>query len=84
MRSCVGWGRWTTGRHGGMSDHTRPDQQTTQVDREDAGAAHEPDRMPTPEEERSAEQLEVDREAATAYEEAMERGANQQGEGRIT
>lgn len=67
-----------------MSEHTRPDAQTTQVDRDDAVAAHEPDRMPTPEEERSAELLEVDPEAAEAYEEAMERGAEQQGEGRIT
>jgi hypothetical protein len=39
--------------------------------------------MPTPEEERIAEELELDPEVAEAYEEAIERGANVKGEGRI-
>jgi hypothetical protein len=39
--------------------------------------------MPTPDEEKAAESLEVDPEAAEHYEEMAERGAHQKGEGRI-
>jgi hypothetical protein len=40
--------------------------------------------MPTPEEERIADGLELDPAVAEAYEEANERGAAVQGEGQIT
>jgi hypothetical protein len=39
--------------------------------------------MPTPEEEQTADSLELDPEVAKNYEEMAERGANQKGEGRI-
>jgi hypothetical protein len=42
-----------------------------------------PDRMPTPEEERLAEQQELPPGTAEHYKEMAERGAHQQGEGRI-
>jgi hypothetical protein len=56
---------------------------TRDADRRDAEKAHEPDRMPTDEEERLAEEHDVDPEAAEHYEEMAERGADQQGEGRV-
>ena len=39
--------------------------------------------MPTPEEEKIADSLEVDPEVAEAYEDAIERGAKVKGEGKI-
>jgi hypothetical protein len=39
--------------------------------------------MPTPEEEKAAERAKMPAGTAEAYKEALERGANQQGEGRI-
>ncbi len=56
---------------------------THDADRRDAGKAHEADRMPTDEESRLAEEHELDPETGRHYEEMAERGANQQGEGRI-
>jgi hypothetical protein len=51
----------------------------------DAGAAHEADRPPTPDEERTAEQVaaEVDPATAEHYREMAERGAKAKGEGEI-
>jgi hypothetical protein len=63
--------------------NTFPDGDTVKSDRRDAAAGHEPDRMPTPEEERIADGLELDPAVAEAYEEANERGAAVQGEGQI-
>ena len=57
--------------------------ETKAADRADAQAAHEPDRMPTPDEERKAEEHDLDPEAAENYKEMAERGANQKGEGRV-
>lgn len=57
---------------------------TKNADRADAQAAHQPDRMPTPDEEQAAEQLHGDPQAQANYKEAAERGANSKGEGRIT
>jgi hypothetical protein len=64
-------------------DKARVDDATVQVDEEDARAQHRADRMPTPEEERIADELELDPDVADAYEEAIERGANVKGEGQI-
>jgi hypothetical protein len=71
-----------------MSENTDPDtanldDATRQVDEEDARAGHRADRMPTPEEERIADELELDPDVAGAYEDAIERGANVKGEGQI-
>lgn len=41
------------------------------------------DRQPTPEEVEAAEKLQVDPKVAEEYKEAIERGADQKGEGRI-
>jgi hypothetical protein len=57
--------------------------ETKAADRSDAQAEHRADRMPTPDEERKAEQHELSPDAAESYKEMAERGANQQGEGRI-
>lgn len=64
--------------------NTFPDGDTVQADRRDAAAGHEPDRMPTPDEERLADEHPLDPDVAEAYEEALERGANVKGEGEIT
>jgi hypothetical protein len=68
-----------------MSDGnpTRPNNDTRATEREDAQQPHQPDREPTPDEERQAENLKLDPDVAKSYEEANERGANQKGEGRI-
>jgi len=59
------------------------DDATRQIDEDDARATHGADRMPTPEEERIADELELDPQVAESYEDAIERGANVEGEGRI-
>jgi hypothetical protein len=66
-----------------VTDRTKPSDQTRQAERADAETHAGSDRMPTPDEEKVADSLEVDPEAAKHYEEMAERGANQQGEGRI-
>ena len=67
-----------------MSDPTDQEltDETVQADEADAGAAHGADRLPTPEEEAAAP-TEVDPQVAEAYEDAMERGAAVEGEGKI-
>jgi hypothetical protein len=66
-----------------MDDRTKPSPETRAAEREEAGSRHDADRPPTADEETAAEDLEVDPDAATHYEEMAERGAKQQGEGRI-
>jgi hypothetical protein len=66
-----------------MTDRTKPDENTRAAERADAETGAGPDRMPTPEEEKVADSLELDPEVAKNYEEQAERGANQKGEGRI-
>lgn len=59
-------------------------QPTVDEDERDARAAHRADRPPTPEEEALADgHDEVAPESATAYKEAIERGARVKGEGQI-
>ncbi|MBK5222041.1 MAG: hypothetical protein JJE52_04025 [Acidimicrobiia bacterium] len=60
-----------------------PTDETRETEDDDAEVTSRADRMPTPEEERLAEQNELDPDAAASYEEAIERGANVKGEGRI-
>lgn len=64
-----------------MVDQTRPEEETEDAEEEDARAAHEADREPTPEEEEAAEQNELDPEVAANYKEALETGAQVKGEG---
>lgn len=66
-----------------MTEHQRPDEKTRQTEREDADVKAGADRMPTEEEERLAEQQELDPEVAARAEEMYERGAKAKGEGRI-
>jgi hypothetical protein len=62
---------------GAVSDATR------QADRRDSAKQGKADRMPTPEEERTADELELDEDVAKSYKEAIETGANVKGEGQI-
>lgn len=66
-----------------MSERTRPDDATRAEEAREAQVQPGPDRMPTDDEEQIADALDVDPEVASHYEEMAERGANQQGEGRI-
>jgi len=62
---------------------TTPNKQSIREDRKDLDAEHKPDRAPTAEEEAIADRHgEVAEDVASAYEEALERGASQKGEGR--
>jgi hypothetical protein len=68
------------------SDDTsgRISDETVEADERDARSDHRADRPPTPEEEAAAERdPELTDEQATAYEEAIERGAHVRGEGQI-
>jgi hypothetical protein len=65
------------------ADPTRPSDQTRKTEADDARTPARADREPTPDEEKAAEGLEVDPEVAEHYEEMAERGANQEGEGRL-
>jgi hypothetical protein len=62
---------------------TRPSAETREAEHSDAEAQHESDRAPTPEEEAAAAQ-DVDPDVAEHEEEMLKRGADQQGEGRIS
>ena len=61
----------------------RPNEKTRKTEEQDAAVKPGADRMPTEEEEKLAEQHEVDRDVAEHAEEMYERGANQKGEGRV-
>lgn len=67
--------------HGRTADADITDA-TIHADEADAMAAHDADRMPTPEEEAAAPD-EVDPAVAQAYEDAIERGAAVKGEGQL-
>ena len=66
----------------GSLPNTFPSGDTVRADRRDAVATHDPDRMPTAEEEAEAKP-EVDPEIAAAYRAATQRGVDQEGEGRL-
>jgi hypothetical protein len=66
-----------------MAERTKPDEQTRSAERAEADEEHAPDRMPTPDEERRAEEHEADTSVAAHAKEMAERGKNQQGEGRV-
>ena len=62
---------------------SRLTQKTRDAERREANADHAADRDPTPEEDERADQLEPDAEVAEHEREMAERGAHQQGEGRL-
>ncbi len=63
---------------------TNPSRMTRDEEAADAQVHAQPDEMPTPEEERAAERAgDPDPEVERNYEEAIERGARQKGEGRL-
>lgn len=64
-------------------DPTTMSDATLDSQRRDEKATASAGRMPTPDEERAAEKNDVDPSVAAAEKEATERGAKQQGEGRI-
>jgi hypothetical protein len=64
-------------------DQTRPSEQTRAAERAEASVHAGADRMPTPDEEATADSLESDPDVAAHEKEMAERGAKQQGEGRI-
>ena len=66
-----------------MSEPTRPDAETREAERAEAEIEAQADDMPTPEEERAAEQHDVDPSVREHAQEMTERGANQKGEGRV-
>lgn len=64
-------------------DATHPTDATREFESEDAGTKAGADRAPTNDEVKSAEASERDPKVAKHYEEMAERGANEQGEGRL-
>jgi hypothetical protein len=65
------------------TEPTRPSAETREAESVESQAKHESDRAPTPEEEAAAEAQKADPDVAEHEEEMLERGANQQGEGRL-
>jgi hypothetical protein len=66
-----------------VTERTRPSAETREAEQREAKMHASGEPTPTPDEERAAEAVELDPKVAEAYEEQLERGANQQGEGRI-
>jgi hypothetical protein len=66
------------------TDRTRPTDKTRETEDEDARVEPRADAMPTDDEAAAAERAgELDPDAERSYKEALERGADQKGEGRI-
>lgn len=61
----------------------QPSGETRNAERDEAGAPHKADREPTAEEAQRADELELDPEVAEREREMAERGAHQEGEGRL-
>ena len=66
-----------------MDETTRPSRETRKAERQEADAAHQPDRPPTEDEARLAEEQQLDPDVAAHEEEMAERGVEQRGEGQI-
>jgi hypothetical protein len=65
-----------------MSQHTRPSNTTREEEQREAAKPHEAGREPTAEEAAAADRNDVDPSVREAYEDALERGAKQEGEGK--
>ena len=66
-----------------MTEPTRPSHETRAAERAEADAEHRADHEPTPDEEAAADEQELDPTVAEHEREMAERGAHQQGEGRV-
>ena len=67
-----------------MDEHTRPSNKTRATEEEDAQVRAEADQMPTSDEEAAAERAgDIDEDVERNYEDAIERGADEKGEGRL-
>ena len=66
-----------------MPDTTRPTPTTREAERAEAEVHAQPDRMPTVDEETKAEENDLEPEVSEREREMLERGAQQQGEGRL-
>ncbi len=64
-------------------ERIRPSEETREAERREAQRGAGADREPTPEEEQLASELSLDPEVARHEKEMAEKGANQEGEGRI-
>src|SRR5437868_139219 len=71
------------GRYDRMTDHTKPSKETRDAEAQQAGQAHQPDRMPTDDESRLADNHKLSAGVSEHEKEMAERGANQKGEGRV-
>jgi len=65
-----------------MSEHTKPSDDTRAEEAEEARKAHDAGREPTADEAAAAEKHSTDAKTREAYDEMLERGAHQQGEGK--
>jgi hypothetical protein len=66
-----------------MATPTRPSRETRDAEREEADRKAGADREPTEDEERLAEQHTTDESVAEHEAEMLEKGAHQEGEGRV-
>ena len=66
-----------------MSSQHPVSDATRAAERDDASAAHDSDREPTPQEEALADARDVDPEVRERYEDMLGRGAAAEGEGHI-
>ncbi len=66
-----------------MPDSTRPSSETRAEEAKEAKLPIDAGRPPTPEEERAADEQSVSPGTAAAEKDMVERGARQQGEGRL-
>jgi hypothetical protein len=66
-----------------MADHTTPNDATRQADRDALKAEHGAPQAPSSDEEQAADANQVDGGVKEHYEDMVERGAHQQGEGRL-
>jgi hypothetical protein len=66
-----------------MPDHTRPSQATREEEANEARQSADPGREPTAEEAAAADGNTLEPGVAAHEQEVNERGANQQGEGRL-
>lgn len=65
------------------AERTTPSTTTSEAEAEAALVTHDADRQPTPEEERRADENELDPDVADSYRQATERGATVKGEGEL-
>jgi hypothetical protein len=67
----------------GLVHRARPSSETREAERADATKTAAADREPTAEEEKIADSLEPDPDVAKHEKEMLERGAHQEGEGKL-